>query len=71
MTTATLAAPVLTVPVLALRIGVPLDRLRRVLQRRPDLAALLTMAGPTRVLPSDRVEEFAAALAAKPVTTAG
>lgn len=45
-----------TVPVFAAREGVPLDWLRKLLRRRPDLQQLLRHAGPTRVVPAGNLD---------------
>jgi hypothetical protein len=51
-----------TVPELARLCDEPLDRLRFKIRKHPPLAGLLVRAGPLRVLPPERLEEFRAAL---------
>ena len=48
----------LSVPDLAEAMGMRLDKFRKVISRRPELAALLTPVGPMKVLDSSRLEEF-------------
>lgn len=48
----------ITIPKLAAQIGVEVDRVRKKIRRRPELAALVESVGRTRVLPAGRVEDF-------------
>lgn len=52
----------LTVPELARRLEVPLDRLRKLIRGTPAAAAFLARLGPTRVLPATLVNRFQEAL---------
>jgi hypothetical protein len=52
----------LTGPEVAARLNLPLDRFRKLLRRRPDLAGLFEQVGPTRVLPASKVAALRAGL---------
>ena len=54
----------LSVPDIAEAVGVRLDRLRKLLSRRPDLSALLTPVATMKVLDATRLDEFRAMLKA-------
>lgn len=59
---------VLTLPDVAEAVGVRIDRLRLLVRRRPELAALFTVAGATRILRPgclDRLRELLVELEAK------
>jgi hypothetical protein len=55
-------AGVVTVPEAGVRIGVPCDRLRKELRRRPELAALVRRVGPTRVIAVADLERLRAGI---------
>ena len=54
-----------TVPEAAKRLGESLDWVRKQLRNRPELRAMFTTIGPTRVLPVARFDEFKTLLKAK------
>lgn len=54
----------LTLPQLAVRLGVSLDKLRREFGRRPDLDALSRRVGPLRVVRAADAERVRAILVA-------
>lgn len=54
----------LTLPQLAVRLGVSLDKVRREFNRRPDLDDLARRVGPLRVVRAADVERVRAILAA-------
>jgi hypothetical protein len=71
MRTATISEPTgdaLTVPDVADRIGLRVDRLRLLLRTRPDLASLFRRAGPLRVLAPERVETLRSMLQKSPTS---
>ncbi|MDB5306620.1 MAG: hypothetical protein JWO38_822 [Gemmataceae bacterium] len=55
-------APGKTLPEIAQLDNHPLDKLRRAIRRRPELARMLRRVGPTRIVPAEAVEEFRAAV---------
>jgi len=54
----------LTLPQLAVKLGVSLDKLRREFNRRADLDALGRRVGPLRVVKAEDVEQVRSILAA-------
>lgn len=61
--TAPETAAILTMPRVCERIGYPLDKLRNVAKRRPEVAALFSVRlGPARGIPAGRLPELRAAL---------
>lgn len=73
MTTTSAAAAVLTagltVPALSRAIDFPLDRLRILIKRRPELREQFVIVGPVKVLPHDRLESFRQALSTASATS--
>lgn len=62
MTTAAPTAPPVTVPALAEDLGIRVDALRKLLRKRSDLAAMLVIAGPVRLVPPAAAEAIRAAV---------
>jgi hypothetical protein len=65
MTASTDAAELLTVPQTAIRLKIPLDRLRKAIRKSAGAQALFEVLGPTRVIRAGKLEDLRRAISEK------